>query len=83
MRFKKLTVKNVLTCTLLLLTFSIFCLTFLSPTVVAEDSSIFPPPPAVADTITVTSTGSSINPDSSEGQVTILEIIIIVIANLT
>ena len=57
MCFKKLTIKNVLTWTLLLLTLSAFSLSFFPAAVVAENGSVTPPPPDSDTTTIYTSSG--------------------------
>jgi|GEM_PF-4842825 len=62
MCFKKLTIKNVLACTLLVLTICVFSVTLFTPAAVAEGGTVVPPPPDSDTTITYTSVGP-LNPD--------------------
>jgi hypothetical protein len=64
MCFKKLTIKNVLTCTLLLLTLCTFSLSFFPTAVVAENGSVTPPPPD-SDTTTIYTSSCPDNPDQT------------------
>ena len=57
MCFKKLTIKNVLACTLLVLTVCVFSLSFFPTAVVAEGGIVVPPPPDSDTTIIYNSTG--------------------------
>ena len=57
MCFKKLTIKNVLACTLMVLTVCVFSFTLFIPAAVADGTSVLPPPPDADTTIVYTSTG--------------------------
>ena len=83
MCFKKLTVKNVLTCTLLLFFLGIFSLALVPGTTMAGNGSVDPPPPDNDTLIVPTSAGpSDTDPttDSSDTELSTWDLINLVVS---